>query len=525
MTKAEIFKKKASEIIKESIKSVVYIDEKAWNPFENEKFDKSIDENVISKELYKNLKEDGINLTIHKFSSGEEDLPITNTLKKYLFNDIDLVLLDWDLDGDPRNIASLKLLNDIIDQPHIHFCCIYSSSPDFDSILKKVTTYYSGLNIEKSENIKKVMESADEEIIKLVTAIDITANPDNRLIGQINNIDNSLLDSISKITGKNYSLSLIDMGISLQNFPVPVNSNYYPFEVISKIGKEYTLILNNTVITILQKKDNKPKYLIKNFSNHISEDQSKSFLKLLGLDMQNVFSKKGAFVNPDILNISFNTFLHHRKQINELGGKPPFEDFVKDLLLENARLNLTSSELKILENSFLNSFKVSKNNINDNELALVNCFYNGIKIKENKPLNFGDIFIDEYKNYYLCITALCDCVLHNGDSNIKFKYFFVKGSTIDLSEAFKKEDGGYISYIDESTCIAWTKGQYVKPIQLYAPDPVIIDEKITVLDWIEKCPLSIPLKYVFTLKQNYAQRIANHTFTHPARVGVDFVKI
>jgi len=32
------------------------------------------------------------------------------------------------------------------------------------------------------------------------------------------------------------------------------------------------------------------------------------------------------------------------------------------------------------------------------------------------------------------------------------------------------------------------------------------------------------VKYITTIRQNYAQRISNHAFSYPLRVGVDFVK-
>ena len=32
------------------------------------------------------------------------------------------------------------------------------------------------------------------------------------------------------------------------------------------------------------------------------------------------------------------------------------------------------------------------------------------------------------------------------------------------------------------------------------------------------------IEYITTLRNDYTQRIANHAFGHPARVGVDFVK-
>lgn len=39
-------------------------------------------------------------------------------------------------------------------------------------------------------------------------------------------------------------------------------------------------------------------------------------------------------------------------------------------------------------------------------------------------------------------------------------------------------------------------------------------------------PALVPLElmYISTIKQNYAQRIANQAFVHPARVGVNFIK-
>ena len=41
---------------------------------------------------------------------------------------------------------------------------------------------------------------------------------------------------------------------------------------------------------------------------------------------------------------------------------------------------------------------------------------------------------------------------------------------------------------------------------------------------MHKLPVTIKLEYKFTLRTNYTQRIANHAFSHPLRVGIDFVK-
>ena len=42
---------------------------------------------------------------------------------------------------------------------------------------------------------------------------------------------------------------------------------------------------------------------------------------------------------------------------------------------------------------------------------------------------------------------------------------------------------------------------------------------------ISAFPKGDDIKYITTLRPNYAQRIANHAFIHPVRVGVDFVSI
>ncbi|MES2556092.1 MAG: response regulator receiver domain [Bacteroidota bacterium] len=524
------YQTKASEIIRNSIKSVVYIDEKAWNPFEpNVKYDKSVKEHEICKSLYKNLKDEGITLNIHRFKKGEENLPHDEKLKKYLFNDKDLVLLDWDLDtrdeeDDRLNIPALKLLNDVINQPHIHFCVIYSSTPQFDTIIKKIHSYFSGISKDQYENIQILAEPFDD-LNGILGSLDTTVSPNSNLISQINAIDSQLLNNIKNITGHNFIGCITDLAISInQNLPKATAPSYFNLELISHKDDEYTLAINNTIISILHKGKNNPKSMLKNFIKHVSQDQSKSFFKLLGLDMQNHFNKLGAFINPDILNIQFNTFLHHREQMKLNGSVLGFEEFMQDVLVENAKLNLYSSELAILNSKFLNKFKPRKNKISNQEIALINCFYNGVKVQDKQFLNFGDVFKDDRERYFTCITALCDCIIRDNKSNVDFRYFFVQGSKIKIEEGIKKGDSGFISYLDKDTCIAWSFGEYVKPFQLYVPQPTIKDGKIEILDWNELEPITHQLEYLFTLKQNYTQRIANHAFNHPVRVGVDFAK-
>ncbi len=73
---------------------------------------------------------------------------------------------------------------------------------------------------------------------------------------------------------------------------------------------------------------------------------------------------------------------------------------------------------------------------------------------------------------------------------------------------------------------------YIKPLTFNIKSPEIIDGEIDIRRIITK-KMDVKqdtgdfewrkIKYVTTLRQNYAQRIANHAFTYPTRVGVDFV--
>jgi hypothetical protein len=94
-----------------------------------------------------------------------------------------------------------------------------------------------------------------------------------------------------------------------------------------------------------------------------------------------------------------------------------------------------------------------------------------------------------------------------------------------MDQAIKIGEKGFISFINENDAIIWKHDEYIKPFQIFIPNPKIINNSISYLDWDKQNnTIEVELQYVFTLKQNYTQRITNQAFNHPVRVGVDFVK-
>ncbi|WP_426062687.1 response regulator receiver domain [Flavobacterium sp. DSP2-3-1] len=513
------YQTKASEVIRESIKSVIFIDEKAWNPFDCIPFDDSNEDHIRVYNLYNNFKTGGISFDVHTYKNGDENL-IENDLEKYLFHKRDLVLLDWDLDNsDVFNVKPLKFLYEIIKQKQIHFCSIYTATPIFETILPKIYSFFSGITEDICEDIlNKINEYADEliPILKKANIYDSTEN--NKLIGEINNINKDILVNVKEIVKKNFPESITFLKFAFDNtLPKPKIPLFFKIEMLTT-DDNTVLIIDNTLISILKKDENEPQMLIDNFVKKITEDKNKSFYKLLGLEMQNLFSKKGAFLDPSILNISLDAFLHHKRQMHD----DNFNDLIKNVLLKNAEQNISKNNLNLLESDFLKEID-DNHEIKQHEIISMNMFYNGNYLDSERILNFGDIFKDEDNNFYLCITALCDCQFPF--DKIKNKFYFVKHNKILTNEeAIDYGDSGFISYIN-SICLKWsTDDEFIKPIQIYVPNNKIEKNYILAYDWFDGHPLSISLEYVFTLKQNYAQRIANQAFTYPVRVGVDFVK-
>ena len=513
------YKAKANLILSKAIKSVVFVDENATDVFTVP--DMSIAENKLSVKLYEEFRELGVSLSIDKFDSNKiED-------KKYhdfLFKKRDLVLLDWKLNGEYGEQYSLKLLSEVVKSSNIHFCSIYTSEPNTTNIINNIVSYFSGFNKDKYEEIFEALEIYGDinKIIDKISLDEIDSNA--RLYRDLIEIDKSLPNQIKELTGKkNIGCALVYVKLAFMKLIYSEIALDMDIK-IDRVNK--ILSINNTIVTIINKSDNSASGIIDKIITHLV-DNDDCFMKLLGLDMQNNFSENNSFISPAVLSIDTKALLFHHDQLvkaEDPQTKEEFRFFINRILLEQTKLNLSNSKLEIIDADFLKLLsRIDDVEEISNDLFLLNTFYNG-RILEHQNLNFGDIFFGNDNEYYLCITALCDCL--NPKDNINNSYFFVKGvKNTNIQECLKSGDGGFKSYISSDICIEWTKGNYIKPFQLYIENPDITTGKLLSKRFNEGNVTDLNLEYKFTLKDNYAQRIANHAFNHPLRVGVDFVKI
>lgn len=559
-----MYNQKAFDILSSSINSAVFIDEKAKDFFSGTPVDTQIAEEKLSVSLFNTFKDNGKSLTVHKFEKKNiEDEAVIN----YLFNGKDLILLDWELDDVAGQEYSLHLLSKSIELPFINFCCIYSRSSNFNEIPEFLTAYFSGLSRNEFNQIKDDYGYLEVEEIQ-----DFKKNPSNDIDAFLSenqiDIEEFPIEKLRRVT-KSDLLTYIYIALRNEKYVIPENG-FNSFDVIR--SSDDSFIINNTFVLVLKKEDSDSDYkkLIRRISDLIVKSKS-SFFQLLGLEMQTIFNINERFIDETILKSSTEALFSFRNYIKD---DKTFGVIIKKLLLEQATLKLRTAKLKLLDTTFLNEYsKTIGSVVNPEDLFQLNTFYNSVTVKgltqeDVLNLNFGDVFKDEKNNYYLCITALCDCYYPN---KIEHNFYFAKGKEFnDIDMALKLGDTAFLSFLPNNKAVYWgdievvkkeklkkTDGEseeqfhikkleselknykdflykpfYVKPKVFNVDNNKLINNKIRIWDITNKISKEefdqnlnyFDVEYITTLRSDYTQRIANHAFGHPARVGVDFIK-
>jgi|SRR5690554_1756920 len=572
-----MYSQKAFDILDASINNAVFIDEKAKDFFSGTELNPNIAEEKLSFDLFDTFKKNGKNLTVHKFVNANIQEPKTI---EYLFKGKDLILLDWELDDLLGQEHSLNLLHKAVSSPNINFCCIYSSSNNFNNIPLFLDTYFSGLTESDFETIRNTYSNFNPNDLQN----EINKNEDAILVfADDNGIDFDDFP-IKELRGKavNYLFRLIHISLNINLYHI-LEGDLPKYEVFNNGNDSF--MINNTFVLTLKKdftEDSDYVKLIKRISDIVITNKG-SFFQLLGLEMQSIFNSNEKFIDETILKSSTEALFQFR---NHLKDDKTFGIIIKKLLIEQATLKLRTAKLKLLDSDFLTdkSEKI-KEIVSNEDLFQLNVFYNSVTVErlniEDIPnLNFGDVFKGQNKDYYLCITALCDCY-YPTEGN----FYFAKGTEFnDIELALKLGDTAFLSFLPDGKAVYWgdvetpslkksgeielsnssdevkklkddickqkalinrlQKNQeilnrflykpfFIKPKVYNVKNNKLVDKKIQIWDITNNLKVEpsdqnlnyFDVEYITTLRNDYAQRIANHAFGHPARVGVDFVKI
>lgn len=539
-----------NEIINKAINSVMFIDDELLEPFS----DPNEGSQELSKTLYNNFKVNNTSLDFYKFRDFEH----WQERSEYTLNYRDLLIIDWQLSKvSPEHFYALSIIAEAVKKQNLHFVCIYTSTEqkDFPDIIYKVNSYFSPFE-------KEVIKSDVDEIAKIIDAhglafdevfnADIISMLKEMVIhrdktGQIfqevrkiirlisteiaNELDQYLTKKVQEKAYSNLLYSYCAIGMYLNDEIIGELKVPYANEIRNYSDKNL-LVVNHTIILIANKKEISPDNLYTRFKEAIVKD-SGNFLTLMGLEMRNLFKECSGFIGKDIDSINELAFFHHKEQSVP---SEAFYDFLRELWKNQASSFLydknnqpkvfeTLEEYKQLKGIDAEMVKfLSDSDRYQQHLGKLNYYYNILYTnrKENDNLKFGDIFkvfsaTDQPTDIYLlCITAHCDC-LYSVDK-ISNLFFFVKGSKGNLATSLKKGDTGFDSYIvnnNKVDVINWSD----KPFTIYINQTDNnMDKEIPIILGAE----NKVIKYHSTLKENYAQRIANYAFIYPFHVGIFF---
>jgi len=534
----ETFNSVASKVLKDSISTAMFIDDKALEPFEE---NREIFEDF--SDLYKSFKRNNCLLDIRRYKNIGHKKKYINSLPK-----IDLLVLDWQLvEGDTEYLIPLQMLAMAISAKNIHFICIYTRRADQeieDRIIYPITSYFSNIYKDKSsEKLEMFYELLDDRgielqyfkdsfygLIKELTSFyykeqdtdDIRNNIETAL--QELGIDNDFNQFIeTNYDNSDFDQELIRFGYEL--FGSPVSDNQYKIHISRK--ERSSIYINNTVIKVRNKVDTPDLY--DDFCSSLIEDHN-IFFTLFGLEMRNRFRESAAFIGAEIGSIDEIALFYHQKQVSSTRD---FLELLKDIWKEQASSFLYEKNIKLLNvlenyksgrriNHQVNTFS-TRGEENRENLAKINVFYNTLNIKRIKgdTIKFGDIFLrndDVERKFLLCITPHCDCIYP--EEKIDNMFHFIEGKSIDLSEGLKDPEGefyAFINYEDHPVCIGWN----CKPFSIHISKG---KNQIQRVIRVNIKGASTRILYLCTLRENYCQRIANQSFGYPLRVGITFAK-
>lgn len=511
------YEEAAKLIIKGAIRSAIFIDENAKEPYSED----NPSETDRSISLYQQMKNNGVSLSICKYSNA-----CYNEQKEYLFANRDLVLLDWKLEGEEQGCEkSLELLDEIVnEQKHIHFCVIYTSE-NKDSVLKNLLSYFSNTTKEEYDEIRMNLADQEEEIKEILDVLDELSVKRYEveceyMYKNIRRTKRDLLTSIlQNVVSDSPLCSLIKCGMAFDEKSIKSDKHEpCPSSIDASL---YALSIKNIIIVILNKNEVTPNNLFQKFADTLVSYRW-GVMQLVGLEMHNIQKKSSSFIDEQILKVTKKALGYHKYKSNIR-----FDDYLRTVMLEQLSLNLREEKLTLVD-------AIDSEEYDDKlqeEYISMNVFYNSVCIKRNRPLTFGDVFRCD-NSYYICITALCDCAKPEKRDNC---FYFAKGTSITSTKALKIGDKGFISYLNSKECVKWNLhiDNVDEPVYIVPETFIILDNMIKEQELEANKPIlengeltfkKYCLKYITTIKQNYAQRIANHAFAHPARVGIDFVK-
>lgn len=550
----------AKVIVRDSIRSAVCVDNAFVEPYAEKH---AGDDEKTPQKLLESFRKENCSMNICRYDKSN-----WIEVKDFVLSNRDLLILDWELIGDPPFKDALEILNEVVNLPSLPFVVIYTQESDLSIVEMNILSFFGPPFASTAERKNKYDEICDKledeselvdpnrlfrtlhsdckefvlleqnrsEISKnIVTSIRTFVNDDNF---------GSVMKDIKKVVKEILEIKNLDdffqfLGFYYENTLVNINNN--PVNLSRIPGIKHSFIINGTLISIFVKRaiaktgDESaisPEEVYTRFAEGIYK-RPNNFLALLVMEMKTLYKENSAIIGRELYDIDELAFFHYQKNL-ETGDD--FYDFLRNCwknqissfnVIQHPKLFSILDEYKTKYNieEKIENCKQNKLEYLQKELVKLNFQYSFVQSerKDNDIVRFGDLFSLSIKKekigFLLCITPHCDC-LHC--DNIKNKFYFVFGhDNTSIKDGLKSAEQGCYSFIvrdKKPICIQWSR----KPFTLYVPQD---RNNITNPIQVEYHGSGHLLDYIASQKENYTQRIANAAFSHASRVGVELASL
>lgn len=545
------YQKVSKQIVKNSIKNVICIDDQFSEPYSPEE-----EEIGLDKKMYECFRDRDCNVNMVKY-------PSKVSISRRIQNN-DLVILDWELSTvKPKYVPTLELLKKMI-ETNISFVCIYTHSSDISKISNILSFYFSGYNSQEIGSfyngvydtlyVEGYEKFLDNEQIKecFIKYLHSDKSQHKKIRGEVRGYFIKYLEGVIESDEKPYQI-IKDLHASLNNVECHQlfmklglyfsNALIPPVKtkVIKTLCKEKHIYwLDGKVIIIRNKVEIDEGFAVTADAlyDEISENiinAPSSILTLLWLELKNHLTDTQKLNGNFLKEIDENAFLNNiiSSHFNSEGEieKDKLHSFITDILSDELKYNLVqldSEAIKLIEGHLTEEKKEEIESIKSNPaFGESTCNLNHLITFNNskilpKKIRFGDVFIGSNQKYYLCITAHCDCLDPRKIDN-NFIFAETDGKYTSISN-IKTLDSEYVSFVKKEDknieIVRWVDSQgkiKVKSLYILATDLTGIS-KIQTSSTSEK----LELKFIGNQKENFTQRIANYAYSWMNRVGVSY---
>ena len=545
----------ATQIVKKSIRSAICIDDAFAEPYETPTDDFSDD---IPKKMYESFRDKGnCSLDFYRY----RDIEHWGSNSEFLLSNKDLIVLDWELDKiAPKYKNTLSILDDIIQNGTNQFVIIYTHLEHLENIVISLQAFYNQTNIYtkavKEEMIIDAFESSGAEFSDLGTSLERNIDFVN-IFTPVIKLSTILSDAklqgkeIGEFVRKSKAILGVKTDDEVLEFLLLNNHKLREYSCssyrnVQKVDCERVILnIENTIILISNKsvdgEDGEkilPENLFGAFTDAITKKPNNA-MALMACNFKDIFRSNVASIGNNIPKINEQAFYHHWSNIRkeeDLTEKEADEQF-KDFLLQTWMNELSQFTIKTSSNNtfFEALLKYGEENqlFDDvkgvapvEDLIKLGAHYSTINLdvtrRSDRKIQFGDIFWKQdssttMDDVLLSVTPHCDSIRPEKINNL---LHFVRGRVLknkdEIKIALQNSETDHYSFINiagKPFCVEW----FTKPFSIFIKKE---NNDVTKLIQIKLKDVGFKLIHITLLKENYTQRIANHSFSHAMRVGI-----